>query len=96
MWLEQCLGVDVRRVVTDGPGITSAVLDTTDGPLGLTRPDGRIASLSRPGQPDREVSLQARDTVSIISEEMRRLDPDDVYGTVIDRLCKAGAPAPSA
>ena len=51
------------------------VLSSAAEQITVNRPDGRVAEFTRPGQPTREVSLMARDTVEIISEEMRRLDP---------------------
>jgi glucose-6-phosphate dehydrogenase assembly protein OpcA len=91
-WLETRLSVPVARSQSDGPGITSVVLISADEQIVVNRPDGRVAELTRPGQPTREVSLMARDTVEIIAEEMRRLDPDEVYAEVL-RSAGAGAPA---
>ena len=45
----------------------------------------------RPGQPERQVSLMQRETAEIMAEEMRRLDPDDIYGEVITLVTRAGA-----
>ncbi len=43
-----------------------------------------------PGAPDRMVALKRRDTAELIAEELRRLDPDDIYATAVrtpvDRL----------
>jgi glucose-6-phosphate dehydrogenase assembly protein OpcA len=77
-------------VDSDGPGITEVRLTTTAGDIVLSRPDGRLAHLSRPGQPEREVALHQRDTVEILSEEMRRLDPDEVYGEVLALVGQPG------
>ncbi len=82
-WLESRLGVPVSRLQSGGPGITEVALETESGAITISRPDGRVAELARPGQPHREVSLHARDTVEIIAEELRRLDPDDVYAEVL-------------
>ncbi len=82
-WLERCLQVPTSRVDTEGPGITSVIIHTADGPIAIERPDGRVAQLSRPGQPTREAPLHARDTVEILAEEMRRLDPDEIYADVL-------------
>ena len=35
---------------------------------------------SEPGEPDRRVALHRRDQAELLAEELRRLDPDDVYG----------------
>ena len=90
LWLSMALNVPIEQQDSDGPGITEVRLTTTTGDIVLSRPDGRLAHLSRPGQPDREVALHQRDTVEILSEEMRRLDPDDVYGDVLARLGQPG------
>ena len=39
-----------------------------------------MAKLSQPGQPDRRIALPRRSQTECLSEELRRLDPDDVYG----------------
>lgn len=82
-WLESRLGITVERRTSSGPGITDVVLASDGGSISINRPDGRVAELSRPTEPVREVSLLARDTVAIIAEEMRRLDPDEVYAEVL-------------
>ncbi len=82
-WLQRCLGAPIARVDSAGPGITGVRFTTADGPITVLRPDGRVATISRPGQPDRQAALRARETAEIIAEEMRRLDPDEVYGDVL-------------
>jgi glucose-6-phosphate dehydrogenase assembly protein OpcA len=49
----------------------------------LTRPDGKIATLSQPGQPDRMIALARRSVPDCLSEELRRLDPDEIYGAAL-------------
>ncbi len=85
-WLSWRLGVPVAQEQSDGPGITGVRLECEDGTIEVSRPDGRVAHLRRPGQPERQVSLLRRETAEIIAEEMRRLDPDDVFGEVIGRV----------
>ncbi|GAA4868063.1 glucose-6-phosphate dehydrogenase assembly protein OpcA [Kitasatospora terrestris] len=103
LWLHNRLRVPVERLVTNGPGITAVRLRTKDGEIVLDRPDGLLGTLSMPGAPDRMVALKRRDTAELISEEMRRLDPDDIYATAVrtpvDRLKEpagTAAPAPAA
>ncbi|WP_033212574.1 glucose-6-phosphate dehydrogenase assembly protein OpcA [Kitasatospora phosalacinea] len=90
LWLHNRLHVQVERVVTGGPGITAVRLRTADGDITLDRPDGLLGTLCMPGAPDRMVALKRRDTAELIAEELRRLDPDDIYATAvrtpIDRL----------
>lgn len=79
VWLQHNLKVPVERAVSRGPGITSASLDVPGGRIALHRPDGVLATLSRPGDPDRHVSLPRRSVSELLAEELRRLDPDEVY-----------------
>jgi glucose-6-phosphate dehydrogenase assembly protein OpcA len=78
-WLTARLNAPVLRDVSAGPGITEVLFKTGDGDITISRPDGRNAKLSRPGQPARSVALHRRDTAELLAEELRRLDPDVVY-----------------
>ncbi|HKA69069.1 MAG TPA: glucose-6-phosphate dehydrogenase assembly protein OpcA [Actinomycetes bacterium] len=87
-WLACRLQVPVDRVDTAGPGLTEARLSLANriGDIALSRPDGVLATLSVPGRPDRSVALKRRDTSELIAEELRRLDPDDVYAATLATL----------
>jgi glucose-6-phosphate dehydrogenase assembly protein OpcA len=86
-WLTSRLQVPFEREVSDGPGITGVSFRVGDGDVAITRHDGRTATLSRPGQPDRHVALQRRDTPDLLAEELRRLNPDEVYGETLAAAC---------
>jgi glucose-6-phosphate dehydrogenase assembly protein OpcA len=83
LWLASRLDVKVERVVTDGPGLTAVRLRTAGGDITLDRSDGLLAKLSMPDQPDRMVALKRRETSELIAEELRRLDPDDIYASAV-------------
>ncbi len=85
-WLAVRLGVPVRQEETPGPGVTEVSFLTADGKIVISRADGRNATLSRPGEPDRYVALHRRDTDELLAEELRRLDPDEVYGETLAEL----------
>jgi glucose-6-phosphate dehydrogenase assembly protein OpcA len=88
--------VGFSQTISGGPGITEVRLQTTAGAVVISRPDGRVATLTRPGQPDRHVALQRRDIADLLAEELRRLDPDEVYGETlahVDVSPPAGLPA---
>lgn len=85
-WLQRCLKVPVTLETTEGPGVTDVRMTTTDGDIRVNRTDGTTAVLSRPGAPDSRVSLPRRDLAELLAEELRRLDPDEVYGEVISRV----------
>ncbi len=90
MWLAERLKVPVERRVSDGPGLTAVRMTTADGMICLDRADGALAELAMPGQPDRHVALKRRETAELIAEELRRLDPDEIYRSAVqfgvDRL----------
>lgn len=87
-WLADRLRIKVARKNSDGPGITSVVLETRNGDVSLVRYDGRLATLSSPGEPDRPVALKRRDIAELLAEELRRLDPDDVYAATVKKLAR--------
>ncbi|SEF66667.1 glucose-6-phosphate dehydrogenase assembly protein OpcA [Actinacidiphila yanglinensis] len=83
LWLSDRLGVPVERKVSSGPGLTAVRLFTSEGDICLDRPEGGLAELAVPGQPDRHVALKRRETSELIAEELRRLDPDDIYRATV-------------
>ena len=85
-WLSDRLKIPVTRSRSEGPGITDVTLTTRKGDIRLTRNDGRLATLSVPGQPDRPVALRRRPVPELLAEELRRLDPDDIYAATVRRL----------
>ncbi|GAA4067454.1 glucose-6-phosphate dehydrogenase assembly protein OpcA [Actinomadura miaoliensis] len=87
-WLSVRLGVPVSRGTSNGPGITGVRLVTGKGDIEICRPDGRVATLCRPGQPDRQVALMRRPMPELLAEELRRLDPDEVYQEAAARFAK--------
>jgi glucose-6-phosphate dehydrogenase assembly protein OpcA len=87
-WLGLRLGIPVSRSVSRGPGITSVAFETVAGELSLNRPDGRTATLSWPGRPERLVALHRRETAELLGEELRRLDPDDLYAETLAFLAR--------
>ncbi|MGP3950573.1 glucose-6-phosphate dehydrogenase assembly protein OpcA [Streptomyces sp. 7N604] len=99
LWLAERLGVPVERTVSEGPGLTAVRLETVDGSICLDRSNGRLAELAMPGQPDRHVALPRRETSELIAEELRRLDPDEMYASTVKfvvtahgkRVIEAGA-----
>lgn len=85
-WLRWALEVEVDLTPVAGQGITQVQLDTPQGLITLARPDGAVATLSRPGVPDSTIALPRRGLPDLLSEELRRLDPDEVYGDVLRSL----------
>ena len=85
-WLRCRLQVPVAVVRGQGPEVAAVSLGTPDGPITVRRrPDSR-AHLVRPGRPDVVVALPERDRCDLLAEELRRLDPDPVYGEALAAL----------
>jgi glucose-6-phosphate dehydrogenase assembly protein OpcA len=89
-WLTHRLKVPIDRVTSRGPGITSVSLMTGGGEINICRPDGRLAQFTIPNAPNRPVALKRRELAELLAEELRRLDPDDVYEATVKTLCKIG------
>jgi glucose-6-phosphate dehydrogenase assembly protein OpcA len=85
-WLRWALRIPVELAPAEGPGITRVTLDAAHGDITLSRPDGSVATLSRPGVPDSTIALPRRTLPDLLSEELRRLDPDVVYGEVLHSI----------
>ncbi|MFB9903815.1 glucose-6-phosphate dehydrogenase assembly protein OpcA [Allokutzneria oryzae] len=88
-WLSARLRIPVTRSkAASGQGIVSAVLERRSGTVELVRPDGKVGTLYQPGQPDRRVALQRREVRDCLAEELRRLDPDEIYEETLRGLSK--------
>ena len=90
VWLGDRLRGPIERKTSGGPGVTEVTLETADGPISITRPDGRLATYTSPGHPDRPIGLRRRQVSELLAEELRRLDEDNVYAAVARSLSKAG------
>ena len=85
-WLRLKLNVPV--IMEEVPGataVTGVYLTRADGTLSLERPDAKegIAVISTPGQSPQSISVPTRTLEECLSEELRQLDPDEVYAEVI-------------
>ncbi|MGB8652737.1 MAG: glucose-6-phosphate dehydrogenase assembly protein OpcA [Mycobacteriales bacterium] len=83
-WLGGRLGVTVELHDTDGPGVTGVELRLDDTTVTISRTDGRTATLSRAGQPDRAMPLPRRELGDLLAEELRRLDADETYAEALE------------
>lgn len=83
-WLQSRLNAQASVRDSSGPGITKAEL--TMGPdyrVAITRPDGRLATLARGDEPERQLPLPRRELGELLAEELRRMDPDYVYADAL-------------
>lgn len=86
-WLRLALDVPVDWGYLDPEewphGIKSVSLVREGGEVLLERPTAESAILTQPGQPSHELAFPRRTLRECLAEELRRLDPDVLYGRVI-------------
>ena len=86
-WLQLQLEVDVVLEVSSkshgSSGIQGVVLHRASGEIRLERTMANVATLSQPNQPTHDISLPRRSLRDCLAEELRRLDPDELFGDVI-------------
>jgi glucose-6-phosphate dehydrogenase assembly protein OpcA len=88
-WLATFLKIPVKRIKAgEGHGIVSVSMERRSGTVELQRPDGKVGTLTQPGQPARRVALQRREIRDCLSEELRRLDADEIYEATLNGLTK--------
>jgi glucose-6-phosphate dehydrogenase assembly protein OpcA len=89
LWLGLQLDLDVDLVVKapgDGPnGIHRVRLERAAGPIELSRDGGGVATLTQPDQPTHDIALPRRSLRDCLAEELRRLDPDELFGEVVQQ-----------
>jgi glucose-6-phosphate dehydrogenase assembly protein OpcA len=88
-WLRLQLDAPVKHDLTSrangSSGIHGVRLTRASGTIELEREMPNVATLVQPGQPVHDLSLPRRGLRDCLAEELRRLDPDDLYGEVITR-----------
>jgi glucose-6-phosphate dehydrogenase assembly protein OpcA len=85
-WLRLQLQVPVLNELTRGngsSGIHGVRLVRPSGPIVLERAVVDVATLTQPDQPTHDLSLPRRSLRDCLAEELRRLDPDDLFGEVV-------------
>lgn len=88
-WLASRIDGTVRREFGD----LKVELIQPSQTITLSRPQGgSTATLSRTGRPDAQLPLARRETRECLAEDMRRLDPDEVYYEALGGLAKVHYP----
>ncbi|MGV0834520.1 glucose-6-phosphate dehydrogenase assembly protein OpcA [Mycolicibacterium thermoresistibile] len=84
-WLASRLDCEVRRAV----GPLEVELTQRTQTITLSRPqEGVTATLSRTARPDALLPLARRETRDCLAEDLRRLDPDEIYHEALRGLDK--------
>ena len=85
-WLAEYLRCPVTRARSRaGSGIVAVHLERRTSSIDLVRPEGNTATLVQKGHPDRKISLPPRSDAECLSDELRRLDPDEVYEATVTK-----------
>lgn len=88
-WLELKLGIKVKIVRTTPAKSINVIknikLIRKSGDVEISREVLDKAVLKQPSQPTREISLPRRSLRDCLSEDLRRLDPDDLFGEIITK-----------
>ena len=97
-WLQMQLEVPARHELVMPAhglsGIQGVKLHRASGTIELERTGGNIATLTQPNQPVHAISLPRRSLRDCLAEELRRLDPDHLFGEVIQKgLSQLDAPS---
>jgi glucose-6-phosphate dehydrogenase assembly protein OpcA len=86
-WLQLQLQIPVSCDLTVSGlawgGVHGVRLVRASGEIELVRIEPSLARLSQPEQPTHEIAMPRRSLRDCLAEELRRLDPDTVYGRVI-------------
>jgi glucose-6-phosphate dehydrogenase assembly protein OpcA len=85
-WLGSRLRCPARIVHHEGAkAITKVTLHREAGTIVLDRPDGRVVTIRQTGSPDRRIALPIRKLDEALIEELRRLDPDEIFEEVLTK-----------
>lgn len=88
-WLEDKLGVPVDNEKSSGAGVSEVRLTTDGGDIVINRGSSdSIALYNVPGQPERKVALRRRPLTDLLTEELQRMDADDVFESAIAQILK--------
>lgn len=86
-WLRMNLHCEIELVKQPyAPAITGVTLHREDGDTVLDRPaESSVLEIAEPSGIRHRVSLPLRTLADCLMEELRRLDPDEIYGAVLTK-----------
>jgi glucose-6-phosphate dehydrogenase assembly protein OpcA len=93
-WISSRLDISCSVDDSSGPGVSGVELRMVDEEgaeyiVGIERPDGRSATLTRGGEQPRALPLPRRELGDLLAEELRRMDPDFVYAEALAKATGA-------
>lgn len=85
-WLTRALRTPITiNSAPRGSGLTAVRFSRQRGDIVLSRSMGDVAQLYRPDDPVQHISMPKRTLADCLAEELRRLDPDEVFGDVVQK-----------
>lgn len=80
-WLAASLGMPVTlQPEPESTVITGVELTIPAGRISLHRPEGSsVVTMQSPGQPEHQIAMPKRPLEDCLMEDLRRLDPDEIY-----------------
>ena len=98
-WLGLQLGVKVSLIRTPADkqkhGLVGVKLMRKSGDIEIVRNAPGVATLIQPSQPTRTISLPRPSLRDCLMEDLRRLDPDDLFGKVVTKSFKGKTVKPT-
>lgn len=85
-WLRDRLGVPITERRGQDDQISRVTLQTQAGEVSLERVDAESCLFSVPGASPRRVPMGARSVAELLAEDLRRLDPDEIYQETLEEL----------
>lgn len=85
-WLGDRLDLVVTRRATNSERIDRVIVHTEAGDVSIHRHAESSAILTVPGIDPRTIPLPTRPMAELLAEDLRRLDPDEIYGDTVARL----------
>lgn len=84
-WLAYALKVPVTLEHVPGSSAVDGLdLERRSGTITMRRPiGGAVLTINTPGQPEQHIAMAKRPLEDCLMEDLRRLDPDEVYQTVL-------------
>lgn len=87
-WLTSRLNIPVTYQQGPGPGVNAVALGTASGDITVRRVAEGSAIYQVPGQPERTVALRRRPLTDLLTEELRRLDADDIFEAAAEQIVR--------
>ena len=86
-WLQLQLQIPATQFLYTPTGANAGIhevrLERPSGVISLVRTQPNVVTLTQPGQPVHDISLPRRKLRDCLAEELRRLDPDELFGKVL-------------